>query len=334
MKILFIGGTGIISTAVSKLVLNRKDELYILNRGNNNDKLPKGVKFFKGDMNNEEEIKELLKGFFFDVVVQWIAFNPDQVKRDYRIFNGLTKQYVFISSASAYMKPIPTYPITEKVPLDNPYWDYSDNKRLCEEYLQSVSSELFNVTIIRPSHTYDEELLIYILTAWGKPMTQLDRILKGKKVIIPGDGTSLWTITYNKDFAEGFIEVLGNPLAYNEDFHITSNIYYTWEQINEIICNVLGVKPNVIHIPTDFIVKHAPQFEGGLKGDKMWSGIFDNSKIKRIAPNFNPKTRYEEIAPIQIKRILENIELQSIDYEHNALMDKIIFEYEAGTNSK
>ncbi|KFZ25715.1 MAG: UDP-glucose 4-epimerase [Candidatus Izimaplasma bacterium HR2] len=333
MKILFIGGTGIISTAVSKLVLKKNDELYVLNRGNNNNKLPKGVKFLKGDINNEEEIKDLLKGYYFDAVVQWIAYTPEQVKRDYNIFNGLTKQYVFISSASAYQKPVPTYPITEEVPLDNPYWDYSDNKKQCEEYLQSISSDDFNVTIIRPSHTYDEELLIYILTAHGKPMTQIDRILKGKKVIIPGDGTSLWTITYNADFAVGFIEVLGNPKAYNEAFHITSNIYYTWEQINEIICNVLGVKPNVIHIPTDFIVKYAPQFEGGLKGDKMWSGIFDNSKIKKLAPNFNPQTRYEDIVPIQIKRIMENPDLQTIDYEHNDIIDKIISEYEARINS-
>ena len=329
MKILFLGGTGIISTAVSKLVLTRNDELFVLNRGNNNDKLPKGVKFLKGDMNNEAEIKELLKDYYFDVVVEWIAFSVDQVQRDYRIFNGITKQYVFISSASAYQKPVPVYPITEDVPLGNPFWDYSDNKRICEEYLNSVNSSDFNVTIIRPSHTYDEELLIYILTSWGNPMTQIDRILKGKKVIIPGDGTSLWTITFNADFAVGFVEVLGNPLAYNEAFHITSNIYYTWEQINEILCNVLGVKPNVIHIPTEFIVKYAPHFEGGLMGDKMWSGIFDNSKIKKLAPNFNPQTRYEDIAPIQIKRILENKSLQSIDHAHNELMDKIIKEYES-----
>lgn len=328
MKILFIGGTGIISTAVSKLVLSRNDELFVLNRGNNNDKLPNGVKFIQGDINKEEEMKELLKDYYFDVVVEWIAFNVDQVKRDYRIFKGLTKQYVFISSASAYLKPFPIYPITEDVPISNKYWDYSDDKRKCEEYLKSVNSDDFNITIIRPSHTYDEELLIYILTSWGNPMTQIDRILKGKKVIIPGDGTSLWTITFNADFAVGFVEVLGNPLAYNEDFHITSNIYYTWEQINEIICDVLGAKPNVIHIPTEFIIKYAPQFKGPLLGDKMWSAVFDNSKIKKLAPNFDPKTRYEDIAPIQIKRILDNIELQKIDGTHNELMDKIIFEYE------
>ena len=224
MKVLFIGGTGLISTAVSKLVVKEKYDLYVLNRGNNNSVLPKGTTFLKGDMNNEEEIKELLNDYYFDAVVQWIAYTPDQVKRDYRIFKGITKQYVFISSASAYLKPVPTYPITEQVPLGNKFWDYSDNKRLCEEYLLSVNSDDFNVTLIRPSHTYDEDLLIYILTAWGHPMTQIDRILKGKKVIIPGDGTSLWTITYNADFAVGFIEVLGNPKAYNEAFHITTYI--------------------------------------------------------------------------------------------------------------
>jgi len=333
MKILFIGGTGIISTAVSKLLLSRNEELFILNRGNNNEKLPKGVTFLKGDMNNEEEIKELLKNYHFDVVVEWIAFNVDQVKRDYSLFKGITKQYVFISSASAYLKPVPRYPITEDVPLGNPFWGYSDSKRVCEEYLKSVNSSDFNVTIVRPSHTYDEELLVYILTSWGNPMTQIDRILKGKKVIIPGDGTSLWTITFNADFAVGFVEVLGNPLAYNEAFHITSNIYYTWEQLNEILCKELGVVPNVIHIPTEFIIKYAPHFKGALLGDKMWSAVFDNSKIKKLAPHFNPQTRYEDIAPIQIKRILQNNELQSIDHSHNELMDKIISEYERLINN-
>jgi len=333
MKILFIGGTGIISTAVSKLVLKRNDDLYILNRGNNNNKLPKEATFLKGDMNNEVETKILLENYDFDVVVEWIAYTPDQVKRDYRIFKGKTKQYIFISSASAYQKPVPTYPITEDMTLDNKYWDYSDNKRLCEEYLFSVNSKDFNVTIVRPSHTYDEELLLYSLDAAKHPITQLDRILKGKKIIIPGDGTSLWTITYNADFAVGFIGLLGNPKAYNEAFHITSNIYYTWEQINEILCKILDVKPNVIHIPSEFIVKQAPQFKGGLFGDKMWSAVFDNSKIRTIVPNFNPKTRYEDIAPIQIKCILENRESLPIDNNYNELIDSIISSYETILNS-
>lgn len=331
MKLLFIGGTGIISTAVSKLVISRDDELFVLNRGNNNEKLPKEVKFLKGDINNEEEIKELLKGHYFDVVVEWIAYQVDQVKRDYRIFKGLTKQYVFISSASAYSKPVPVYPITEDVALGNKYWDYSENKKLCEEYLFHVNSSDFNVTIIRPSHTYDEELLIYSLSS-NHPMTQIDRILKGKKTIIPGDGTSVWTLTFNQDFAIGFVEVLGNPQAYNEAFHITSNIYYTWEQINNILCDCLGVKPNVIHIPSEFIVKHAPHLKGGLMGDKMWSAIFDNSKIKAIAPNFNPKTRYEDIAPLQIKRILDNPKFQTIDDSHNELLDMLIEKYQTLMN--
>jgi nucleoside-diphosphate-sugar epimerase len=315
MKILFIGGTGLISTAVSKLVLKSDDELFILNRGNNNSVLPLGATYLIGDINNEESIKELIKDYYFDTVVQWIAFTKEQVERDYRIFSGKTKQYIFISSASAYIKPIPKYPITEDVPLGNKYWQYSDNKRLCEEYLISVHSEDFNVTIIRPSHTYNDEKVVAVIKSWGAPYTIIDRLLKGKKTIIPGDGTSLWTLTYNADFADAFVKVLGNPKTYGEVYHLTSDFVYTWERINELLCENLGVIPKVIHIPSDFIIKHAPFLEGELLGDKHWSAIFDNSKIK-------------EIAPKAIKRILENKDLQTIDEDFNKWYDNIISEYE------
>lgn len=328
MKILFIGGTGLISTAVSKLLLKGKDELYILNRGNNNSSLPSGATFLIGDMNDEESIKELLKDDKFDSVVQWIAFTKEQVERDYRIFNGITKQYVFISSASAYSKPILKYPITEDVPLGNKYWEYSDNKRKCEEYLMSISNNDFNVTIIRPSHTYNDEKIVAVIKSWGAPYTIIDRLLKGKKTIIPGDGTSLWTLTYNVDFAEAFVKVLGNKLTYGEIYHLTSDYIYTWERINEILCENLGVTPNIIHIPTDFIIKYAPFLEGELLGDKTWSAIFDNTKIKKIAPNFKSKTGYEDIAPLAIKRILNDQKLQSVDANFNKWYDNIISEYE------
>jgi len=332
MKILFIGGTGLISTAVSKLVLKSDDELFILNRGNNNDVLPSGATYLIGDINNEKSIKELIKDYYFDTVVEWIAFTKEQVERDYRIFNGKTKQYVFISSASAYFKPILKYPITEDIPLGNKYWQYSDNKRLCEEYLLSVHSETFNITIIRPSHTYNDEKIVAVIKSWGAPYTIIDRLLKGKKTIIPGDGSSLWTLTYNADFADAFIEVLGNPKTYGEVYHLTSDFVYTWERINEILCENLGVTPNIIHIPTDFIIKHAPFLGGELLGDKYWSAIFDNSKIKEIALNYKAKTSYEDIAPKAIKRILENKDLQTIDEGFNKWYDNIISEYEKLTN--
>ena len=328
MKVLFIGGSGLISSAVSELMMKEDFDLYLLNRGNNNTGLPKGIKFLIGDINKEEEVKELIKDKHFDVIVEWIAFTKEHVERDYRLFQGHTEQYVFISSASAYFKPILSYPITEDRPLGNKYWEYSDNKRLCEEYLKTIDDKSFNVTIIRPSHTYNDDKLVSIIKSWSDPYTIIDRLLKGQKIIIPGDGTSLWTLTYNKDFAEAFIKVLGNKKTYGENYHITSNALYTWEQICEVLSDNLGVKPNIIHIPTDFIVKNAPFLEGELLGDKHWSLIFDNSKIKEIAPNYNPLVRYENIAPIAIKRILENKNLQTIDEGFNEWYNKLVKDYE------
>ncbi len=324
MKVLFIGGTGLISTAVSKLAVKEGIELYLLNRGSNvvNDAIS-----LKGDIHNENQIKQLIADLTFDVVVDWIAFEKADVERDVRLFKGKTKQYIFISSASAYIKPLPAYPITEKTPLGNKYWTYSDNKRICEEYLQSVHSDDFNVTIIRPAHTYNDEKVVMCIKAWAHPFTTIKRIMDGKPTIIPGNGRSLWTLTYNQDFAKAFVKVLGNPLAYGEDFHITSDFTYTWDQLNDIISKELGVESNVIHIPTDFIIKYIPWLEGELAGDKDWSLIFDNSKIKKIAPAYEATTRYEEIAPKAVKRYLENKELQTIDEEYDRLLDKVIEEY-------
>ena len=333
MKILFIGGTGTISRGVSKLLLKGEDELYILNRGNNNNSLPKGATFLIADISNENNVKELLKDYSFDVVVDWIAYRKEDVEIDQSLFKGKTKQFVFISSVAAYLKPIPKYPITEDVPLGNKYRKYADNKRICEEYLLSVSCDDFNVTIVRPAHTFSDESMIAAINSWKAPYTIIDRLLKGKKTIIPGDGTSLWTLTYNEDFAEGFIRVLGNKLTYNEAYHITSNFIYTWERINEILCETLGVAPNVIHIPTDFIVKHAPPYlEEQLRGSVIWSTIFNNDKIRSIAPDYSAKTKYEEIAPIMIKRLLDNPSLQSIDDEFNTWYDNIIDKYELKSN--
>lgn len=328
MKVLFIGGSGLISTAVSKLALKQNVDLYLLNRGTHSDPSLKGAKFIRGDINNIKEVKELIKNMSFDVVVDWIAYNVEQVERDYSLFNGKTKQYIFISSASAYVKPIPSYPITEKTPLGNKYWEYSENKKLCEEYLKTVDSKDFNVTIIRPSHTYNDQKIIAAIKSWGHPYTLIDRILKGKKIIVPGNGTSLWTLTYNEDFAEAFVEVLGNKKTYGESYHITSDFVYTWDNIHKILYKALDVRPNIIHIPSDFIIKHAPDLEGELFGDKDWSLIFDNSKIKEIAPDYQAKTKYEDIVKGAVNRMLTNPELQTIDEDFNNLIDHIITEYE------
>ncbi|MBU1020115.1 MAG: NAD-dependent epimerase/dehydratase family protein [Firmicutes bacterium] len=328
MKVLFIGGSGLISTAVSKLAIKNNVDLYLLNRGNHNDSLPSEVKFIKGDINNVKQIREAIKDYQFDVVVDWIAYNVDQVERDYSLFKGKTKQYIFISSASAYIKPIPTYPITEKTPLGNKYWEYSENKKRCEEYLMSVNSKDFNVTIIRPSHTYNDQKIIAAIKSWGHPYTLIDRILKGKKIIVPGNGKSLWTLTYNEDFAEAFVEVLGNKKTYGESYHITSDFVYTWDHIHNLLYKALDVRPNIVHIPSDFIIKHAPELEGELFGDKDWSLIFDNDKIKQIAPDYKAKTKYEDTVKTAVNRLLTNRDLQTVDEEFNQLMDHIINEYE------
>lgn len=327
MKVLFIGGTGQISKAVSKLCAEKDIDLYLFNRGNNNHLVPSNVTKIVGDINNETEVIELLKGHSFDCVVDWVAFTKEHVERDYRLFNGITKQFVFISSASAYRKPVLDYPITEDTPLENPYWQYSRDKIACETYLNSVNCKDFNVTIVRPSHTYDDNKLMIIIKTWGGEYGHIDRLLSGKQIIIPGDGTSLWTITHNTDFAEAFVPIIGNELTYGETYHITSDKVYTWERMNQIISDALGVTPNVIHIPTDFILKYLPELEGDLVGDKMWSAVFDNSKIKRIAPNYKSVVKYEDVAPKAVKKYLATKEWKNIDENFEKIYDEIIKDY-------
>lgn len=327
MKVLFIGGTGQISKAVSHLCVKQGIELSVLNRGNNNHVVPESVMKHTIDIYNIDAMKQFLKDKYYDVVVNWIAFTKEHVERDFNLFNGKTKQYIFISSASAYQKPVLDYPITENTPLENPYWEYSRNKIACEEYLFSVHSDDFNVTIVRPSHTYDDDKLITIIKKWGSDYAHLDRLLNGKPIIIPGDGTSLWTITHNTDFAKAFVPLLGEKRAYGEAFHITSDKVYTWTRLNEIISDCLNVKPNVVFIPTDFILRYLPEMEGDLVGDKMWSAIFDNSKVKTIAKDYVPTVFYEDIAPKAVQYYLNNKEAQFIDQDFEKVYDQIIEDY-------
>jgi len=334
MKVLFIGGTGVISLAVSKLAVKQKVDLWVLNRGKHNELLPKKTNILIGDMNNKVEISKLLEGHQFDSIVQWISYTVDDVKRDVELFKGHTKQYVFISSASAYLKPIPTLPVTEDVPLGNKYWEYSENKKKCEEYLLSIHSEDFNVTIIRPSHTYNENKLVFQLKSGAHPYTLVDRILKNKKIIIPDQGMELWTLTYNKDFAYGFLDILGNPATYGEYYHLTSEKVYTWERIYEMICETLDRKPNIFYVPTEVILKHFPEFEGELYGDKQKSLYFDNSKIKAVAPNYRSETDYGNIVNKTIKNILGDKWLQTIDDEFLVKYEECIKEYEKENATK
>lgn len=323
MKVLFIGGTGIISSAVSKLAVQKGIELYHFNRGKSHRNID-GVKTIKGNIRNIEETKTILKDYSFDVVVNWISFTPDQVLADIEIFAGITKQYIFISSASAYEKPVSKLPITEETPLINPYWQYSRDKAECEKILiEAWNAKKFPVTIVRPSHTYDNTL---IPTDWG--YTILDRMIRGEKIIIQGDGTSLWALTHNSDFAVGFIGLFGKKEALGEAYHITSDELLNWNQIYQMLADELGVSLNFVHIPSDFIAKYDPEMGAGLLGDKAHSVIFDNSKIKKLVPGFNCKIPFSQGAKEIITWYKNNEKWQVVDETINAKVDEIIAAYE------
>ncbi len=323
MKVLFIGGTGIISSAVSRLAVDKGIELYHLNRGKSHRKI-EGVKNITGNIRNVEETKKVLADYSFDVVVNWITFIPEQVKADIEFFTGKTKQYIFISSASAYEKPISKLPITEETPLINPYWQYSRDKATCEKTLmEAFKTQDFPVTIVRPSHTYDNTL---IPNDWG--YTILDRMIKGKKIIIHGDGTSLWILTHNTDFAVGFLGLFGKKEAIGEAYHITSDELLTWNQIYKMMADELGVELKAIHIPSDFIAKYNSEHGAGLLGDKSHSVIFDNSKIKKLVPEFQCKIPFS----VGVKEIIgwykNNKDWQVVDEAINKSVDEIILAYE------
>lgn len=249
MKVLFIGGTGIISTAVSQLAVERGIDLYLFNRGMNKEFLAEGSKVIKGDINNFKEMESLLSEHSFDVVVDWIAFTPEHIERDIKLFAGKTKQFVFISSASVYQKPLEHYLITESTPAVNPYWQYSRGKIACEELLaDEFSRSRFPYTIVRPSFTYGVTLIPAIVGNTMKPMTLVNRIRSGMKVIVPGDGTSLWVMTHNTDFAKGFVGLMGKEKAIGETYHITSDEVLSWNKIIKTIGEVVGAEPNIIHI--------------------------------------------------------------------------------------
>ncbi len=325
MKVLFIGGTGIISTAVSRQALMRGIELFHLNRGQRETDL-NGVQQITADIHQPADVRRALSGLTFDVVVDWIAYTPEDIERDLALFQDRLRQFVFISSASAYQKP-PTHPvITESTPLANPNWQYSRDKIACEERLmQAYRDHGFPVTIVRPSHTYDTNLPIAV-GGWTS-YTLPDRLKKGLPIIAHGDGSSLWVVTHSDDFARGFLGLLGNGQALGHAFHITSDEVLTWNQIYTTIAEALGVQANIIHIPSDFIVQVAPELTGNLLGDKTWSVIFDNSKIKTFVPGFQATIPFHE----GIRRTLAWFDADErrrvIEAEVNREMDGIIAAY-------
>jgi nucleoside-diphosphate-sugar epimerase len=321
LKVLFIGGTGNISTSVSKLCIEKGIDLYLLNRGEREVNIP-GAKLIKGDISNLEQVTPLLKDHKWDAVVNWIAFHPNDIKRDINLFSNKTNQYIFISSASVYQKP-PSHPvITESTPLYNPYWEYSQNKIACEERLNiEYRNKDFPITIIRPSLTYDT--VIPLITGGWTEYTIIDRMKNGKKIFVHGDGTSLWIVTHADDFAKGFVGLIGHQQAIGHAFHITSDEILTWNQIYEA-----DAEANIVHISSDFITHVDNSLVGSLLGDKAYSVIFDNTKIKTFVPGYNAIIPFSE----GIKRTLawfeEDPKRQVINEKSNDIIDKIISAYE------
>lgn len=332
MKALFIGGTGTISMAITRALADNPDwELYLLNRGTRMAEIPQGVKVITADINDEAQTANALEGMCFDCVCDFIGFVPEQLERDWRLFGGRTKQFMYISSASAYQTPPADYLITEGTPLSNPCWEYSRNKIACEEYLMKLyREEGFPVTIVRPSHTYDERNLPMGAHGDNGSWQIVKRMLEGKPVIIHGDGTSLWTITFNTDFAKGFIGLMGNAHAIGEAYHITSDESVTWNQIYAIVADELGVPLKAYHVPSGFLDDVGPyDFRGGLLGDKANTVVFDNSKIKRAVPGFVCTVRADQGLRKTVRHMLATPALQKEDPAFDAWCDRVIGALEA-----
>lgn len=327
MKALFIGGTGTISMAISQKLSQMPEwELYLINRGNKNSSLPTNIHQIKADINDEKKVEELLGDLSFDVVCDFIGFTTEHVERDYRLFHNRTRQYIFISSASAYQKPLSSPIINESTPLANPYWQYSRNKIACEEFLMKMYRENgFPITIVRPSHTYGDYSVP--LGVHGKlgSWQVLKRMIEQKPVIIHGDGTSLWTMTHNSDFAKGFVCLMGNIHAIGEAFQITSDESLTWNQIYQTIANHLNVPLKACHISSEFLASTSDyDLMGSLIGDKANSVIFDNSKLKRVVPDFCATVRFDQGIRKTIEYVLTHKECQQEDKEFDEWCDKII----------
>ena len=325
MKVLFIGGTGIISSACSRLALQQGMQLYLLNRGQSARPIPAGANVLRANIREPQSVREALGSLKFDAVVDWVAYTPDQVEADLELFRGRTGQYVFISSASAYQTPPAGLPVTESTLLDNPFWQYSRNKIACEErLLRAYREEKYPVTIVRPSHTYDCTLFPFE-GGW----TVIDRLLRGRPVIVHGDGTSLWTLTHHADFAKGFNGLLGNLHAIGEAVHITSDDWLSWNQIYETFARLAGVQPRLVHVPSDLIAAYAPDWGAGLLGDKAHSMIFDNSKIKRLVPGFAASIPFSRGAQEVLDWYAADPARRKVDAEFDALCERILAAYAA-----
>lgn len=327
MRVLLIGGTGTISMAITRLLLSGDNEVYLLNRGSRNTGLEGNIKFITADINNEEETAAKIKDMEFDCVAEFIGFVPSQVERDFRLFNGKTKQYIYISSASAYQKPPQGYLITEETPLENPYWEYSRNKKASEEYLfERFHKDGFPVTIVRPSHTYDERSVPLGVHGNGGSWQVIKRIMEGKPVIIHGDGSSLWTITHNSDFAKGFVGLIGKKETIGQAYHITSDESVSWNSIYKAIADALGVELDPYYVSSQMLADMGRDYDfiGSLIGDKANSVIFDNSKLKSVVPDFKAEISAAKGIEMTVKNILAHPEYQHEDKEFDMWCDKVI----------
>ncbi|HWD96432.1 MAG TPA: NAD-dependent epimerase/dehydratase family protein [Acidimicrobiales bacterium] len=328
MDILFIGGTGIISTACVTAALEAGHDVSLLNRGRS--ALPNQVgdaRTFIADASSETEVRGALKNRRFDAVIQWTAYVPEQVGLDLRLYAD-SGQYVFISSASAYEKPPAHWLITESTPLRNQFWQYSRDKIACEEVLQAAHrASGFPMTIIRPSLTYGNSQIPLAIGSWAKPYTVVDRMRRGAKVLIPGDGTSIWTITHSSDLARGLMPLLGRAEAIGEDFHITSDEALTWNQIYAEVGRAAGVEPDFLHVPSDGMVAADPGLRGTLWGDKINSSVFDNSKLRSLVPEFKAEVSFEEGIRETVAWFDADSARQLIDHDANALWDRVASVY-------
>jgi nucleoside-diphosphate-sugar epimerase len=326
MKVLFIGGTGKLSSACAQLAVERGIELYLLNRRQTTTRpAPPAARNLAGDIRDPESARRVLGDLEFDAVADFIAFTSDHIETGLKLFRGRTAQYVFISSASAYQKPAVRLPITESTPLDNPFWEYSRNKMACEERLtQAYRAEKFPITIVRPSHTYDRTMLPFT-----GGYTVVHRMRHGQKVPVHGDGSSLWVLTHHRDFAKGFVGLLGNSHAIGEAFHITSDELLSWDQIHEIVARAARTELRAVHLPSELIAAYDATWGAALLGDKAHSVMFDNSKIKRIVPDFAATIPYSRGAEEVMAWFDADPARQVVDERLNRLMDTMIAAYES-----
>ena len=326
MRVLFIGGTGVISSACSRLAVARGMELYLLNRGQTSRPIPGEAQVLQGDIRDRAAVARTLDGQWFDAVANFVAFTPDQVEADIEFFRGRVGQYLFVSSASAYQKPIGSLPITESTPLYNPYWAYAKAKIACEERLvQAYRQDGFPMTIVRPSHTYDRTKVPLL-----GHYTAVDRMRQGKTVVIHGDGTSLWVLTHHEDFARGFVGLLGEPRAMGNAYHITTDEVLTWNQIYATVARAAGVEPRMLHVPSKAIAHFDAEMGAGLLGDKAHSVIFDNTKIKRLVPDFVATIPFRQGAEEIVAWYDADPARKVVDQRLDRLLDRIIDAYSLG----